>query len=266
VDFCREFLYCEVQLTSNTVLAELANGVLNLTLNRPKKRNALNSTTVAALHEELERAEMDVDVRMVAMRGAGKDFCAGADLAELLDSVDCSPDENAAQAQRLGDVFIKIRHLPKAVVAVVTGRALAGGCGLATACDMVLAHNDASFGYPEVRRGFVPAMVMAMLRRAVGEKVAFDLVGTGRLLSAAEAYQVGLVSRVLPADGFEDSVKKLLSAMAAASPSAVALIKRQLYELDGRSFEEGIALGAKVNAVARATPDFKESVGKFFEK
>ena len=247
-------------------MAELANGVLTLTLNRPEKRNALNSATVGALHDAFDRAATDMDVSVVALRGAGKDFCAGADLAELLDSVDHSPDDNAAQAQYLGDVFIKIRDLPKAVIAVVTGRALAGGCGLASACDMVVAHEAASFGYPEVRRGFVPAMVMAMLRRTVGEKIAFDLVGTGRLLTAVEALQVGLVTRVFSADAFDDSVAELLSSMAAASPSAVSLIKRQLYELDGRSFAEGIALGAKVNAVARATPDFKASVGKFLEK
>ena len=253
-------------MMSNTVLAELKNGVLRLTINRPEKRNALNSETVNAFHDALERAELDDGVRVVAIFGAGKDFCAGADLAELLDSVNCSPDENAAQAQRLGDVFVKIRNLPKAVVAVVTGRALAGGCGFASACDIVIAHEQASFGYPEVRRGFVPAMVMAMLRRTVGEKVAFDLVGTGRLLSASEAAQIGLVSRVLPAEGFDDLVDDLLDSIGSSSLSAMALIKRQLYELDGRSFEEGIALGAKVNAVARATPDFKDSVGKFLKK
>lgn len=253
-------------MISSTLITETTNGVLRLTLNRPDKRNALNSETVQALHDALDRADMDAHVRAVSIRGAGKDFCAGADLAELLDSVELSPDENSAQAQRLGDVFVKIRNLPKAVVAVVTGRALAGGCGFATACDIVLAHEDASFGYPEVKRGFVPAMVMAMLRRAVGEKIAFDLVGTGRLLTAQEAMQIGLVSRVLPAAGFEDAVDAVLESVASASPSAMALIKRQLYELDGRSFEEGIALGAKVNAVARATPDFKAAVGKFLNK
>jgi len=262
----RHFLCCEGQVTETTVLVKSVNGALTLTLNRPEKRNALDSRTIDELHEALKRAELDADTRVVAIRGAGKDFCAGADLLELLDSVDCSADENAAQAQRLGDVFIRIRHLSKAVVAVVTGRALAGGCGLASACDMVVAHEAASFGYPEVRRGFVPAMVMAMLRRSVGEKVAFDLVGTGRLLSAAEAFQLGLVTRVLPAERFEDSVETLLASIAAASSSAVALIKRQLYELDGRSFEDGIALGAKVNAIARATPDFKAAVRKFLEK
>ncbi len=253
-------------MSAERVLAELYSGVLTLTLNRPEKRNALDSPMIDALHEQLERAEVDAAVRVVVIRGAGKDFCAGADLAELLESADKSADENAANAQRLGDVFIAMRRLPKSVVAVVRGRALAGGCGLATACDVVLAHAAASFGYPEVKRGFVPAMVIAMLRRAVGEKVAYDLVGTGHILSAPEALQVGLVSRVIAADEFAASIDATVAEMAAASPSAVALIKRQLHEVEGRSFEAAIALGAKVNAVARATPDFKRAVSQFLEK
>ena len=244
----------------------MSGGLLTLTLNRPEKRNALDSLMVGALQQQLDRAELDAEVRVVVLRGAGRDFCAGADLAELLESVDRSPEDNAAHAQQLGNVFVTMRKLPKSVVAVVHGRALAGGCGLATACDLVLAHADASFGYPEVKRGFVPAMVIAMLHRAVGEKVAYDLVGTGHVLTAAEALQVGLVSRVIAADGFDAEVGEILQGMAASSPSAVALIKRQLYEVEGRSFEQAIALGAKVNAVARATPDFKSAVSKFFDK
>ena len=253
-------------MSAERVLAELDSGVLTLTLNRPEKRNALDSLMIDALHEQLDRAEVDAEVRVLVIRGEGKDFCAGADLAELLESAGKSADENAANAQRLGDVFIAMRRLPKSVVAVVHGRALAGGCGLATACDVVLAHSAASFGYPEVKRGFVPAMVIAMLRRAVGEKVAYDLVGTGHILSAPEALQVGLVSRVIAADEFAASIDATVAEMAAASPSAVALIKRQLYEVEGRSFEAAITLGAKVNAVARATPDFKRAVAQFLEK
>jgi methylglutaconyl-CoA hydratase len=253
-------------VSAERVVVALDGGVLTLTVNRPDKRNAMDSGVVAVLTSQLERAELDADVRVVALRGAGKDFCAGADLAELLDSADRGPDENAADAQRLGDVFIAMRRLPKPVVAVVHGRALAGGCGLATACDLVLAHEAASFGYPEVKRGFVPAMVIAMLTRAVGEKVAFDLVGTGHILSAAEALTVGLVSRVLPADGFDASVSEILTDLAGTSASAIALIKQQLYEVEGRGFEDAIALGARVNAVARATPDFKEAVGRFLRK
>ena len=245
---------------------EQADGVLSLTLNRPEKRNALDRLTIEALHEALERADLDAEVRVVALRGAGKDFCAGADLAELLASVNQDATTNAREAMDLGNVFLRMRDLPKPVVAVVQGRALAGGCGLATACDLVLAHAESQFGYPEVRRGFVPAMVMAMLRRAVGEKRAFDLVATGRVLSASEAEAMGLVSRVIPAETFEQETDALVRELAAASATALGLIKRQLYQLDGISFTDGIRLGAQVNAVARTTPDFAAAVRRFFDK
>lgn len=253
-------------MSDDRLLVSLADGVLTLTLNRPDKRNAIDTSMIEALHAGLQRAELDAETRVVLVRGAGTDFCAGADLAELLASADRPADENRAQAQHLGDVFIRMRELPKPVVAVVHGRALAGGCGLATACDIVLAHVDAQLGYPEVRRGFVPAMVMAMLRRAVGEKAAFDLVGTGRILSAAEARDLGLVSRVLAAETFEADVTRATTTLAAQSPSALALIKQQLYALDGRGFSDGIRLGADVNAVARSTPDFRAAVEAFLKK
>ncbi|MCH7714917.1 MAG: enoyl-CoA hydratase/isomerase family protein [Gemmatimonadetes bacterium] len=242
------------------------DGVLTVTLNRPDKRNAIDSEMVGALSAELERAELDQDVAVVVIRGAGKDFCAGADLAELLASVDQTLEQNNADAARLGAVFTSLRSLPKPVVAVVHGRALAGGCGLAGACDMVLAHEDAVFGYPEIQRGFVPAMVMAMLTRSVGEKVAFDLVATGRLLSASAAMDIGLVSRVVGAASFDEEVAGIVGQLASSSPTALALIKKQLHELEGRSFDDAIALGAKVNAVARSTPDFKEAVSRFLKK
>lgn len=242
------------------------DGVLTVTLNRPDKRNAIDSQMVGALSAELQRAELDQDVAVVVIRGSGKDFCAGADLAELLGSVDQTLEQNNADAARLGAVFTSMRVLPKPVVAVVHGRALAGGCGLAGACDMVLAHEDAVFGYPEIQRGFVPAMVMAMLTRSVGEKVAFDLVATGRLLSASAAMDIGLVSRVVGAASFDEEVAEIVGQLASSSPTALALIKKQLHELEGRSFDDAIALGAKVNAVARSTPDFKEAVSRFLKK
>lgn len=253
-------------MSGDRVLAELRDRVLTLTLNRPDKRNAIDTPMVEQLLQQLERADLDAEVGVVALRGAGKDFCAGADLAEMLESADRSPAENEASARRLGEVFIAMRRLPKPVIAVVHGRALAGGCGLATACDLVLAHADASFGYPEVRRGFVPAMVMAMLLRAVGEKVAFDLVGTGRLLRGEEARALGLVARVLPAASFEDDAARLLAELAAASGTALAFIKQQLYEIDRCGFEEAIHLGATVNATVRATPDFKQAVSGFLKR
>ncbi len=241
-------------------------GVLTLTLNRPEKRNALSSALIEALHQAFEAADLDADVRVVVLTGAGKDFCAGADLEELLASADASPEANEAAALRLGTLYGRIRQLPKPVVAMVRGRALAGGAGLMTACDIVLAGAGAQVGYPEVLRGFVPAMVATILRRLVGEKVALDLVLSGRLLSATEALAGGLVSRVAPDADLERQCAQLAQALVAAPASALALTKQLFYQLDGRSFDEGIALGARVNALARQTPDFKDAIGRFLAR
>lgn len=253
-------------MASDSLLIALDRGVMTLTLNRPAKRNALDTPTLSALEDALVDAELDAAVRVVVLRGEGKDFCAGADLDELLASADRTIDENEAAALKMGGVFLRIRQLPKPVVAVVHGRVLAGGCGLATACDLILAPTSAVFGYPEIQRGFVPAMVMTMLRRAVGEKIAFDLAATGRILSAMEAGAAGLVSRVIPDADFERVTGDVLAALAGASASALALTKRQFHELDGLPFDEGIRLGARVNALARAHPDFRTAIAAFLKK
>ena len=137
------------------------------------------------------------------------------------------------------------------------------GAGLATACDIVLAHEDAEFGYPEVRVGFVPAMVMSMLRRAVGEKHAADLVLTGRIISAEEAERIGLVSRVVPAATFDDDVNATLEQLSLSPATSLALTKWLFYKLDSLSFEDGIAAGVVTNVEARATEDFKAGVRRF---
>ncbi len=251
---------------TDQVLVTLAGGVLTATLNRPDKRNAIDSAMIEGLLGMLERADLDAEVRVVALRGAGRDFCAGMDLNELLASAEHTLEQNRAAALQFGSIFVRMRQIPKPVVAVVQGRALAGGCGLATGCDLVLAARSAQFGYPEVQRGFVPAIVMALLRRAVGEKVAFDLAATGRLLDASEAAAVGLVSRVYQDADFEQQASDVLRALASASPSALALTKQQFYQLDGLGFEAGIRLGVDVNAVSRSTPDFRAALTAFLKK
>jgi methylglutaconyl-CoA hydratase len=253
-------------MTPGPLRLELGDGVLTLTLDRADKRNALSAALIAELHAALERADLDADVRVVALHGAGKDFCAGADLDELLASADLPPADNEAAALELGTVFSRMRRLPKPVVAVVQGRALAGGAGLVTACDLAIAGEGARLGYPEIQRGFVPAMVMTLLRRAVGEKTALDLVLTGRLLSAAEARSVGLLTRVVPDADLEREAGTLLAGLAGASPSALALTKQLFYQLDGRAFDDGVALGARVNAAARQTPDFRTAIERFLKR
>ncbi len=250
-------------MSESPLLSGLQDHILTLTLNRPSKRNAIDSAMITSLLVALERAELDSDVRVVTIQGAGADFCAGADLRELLASADQSAEENTRDAARLGSVFTAIRALPKPVVALVHGRALAGGAGLATACDIVLASESAQFGYPEIQRGFVPAMVMTILRRVAGEKAAFELVATGRIINAPEAARLGLVSRVMADTSFAEDTSHRLSQLVAAGPSALALTKRLFFELDGLSFTEGIALGAKTNALARATPEFRSALERF---
>src|SRR5256886_15815053 len=190
----------------------------------------------------------------MALRGAGGDFCAGMDLNELLASADKSVEENRAAALHFAEFFLRMRRIPKPIVAVVHGRALAGGCGLASACALVLATQSATFGYPEVQRGFVPAIVMTLLKRTAGEKVAFDLAATGRILGASEAAVLGLVSRVYEDSDFEDQAGEVLRALAAASPSALAFTKQQFYQLHGGRFEEGVRLGAEGTAGSRPQP------------
>ncbi|MDX2193484.1 MAG: enoyl-CoA hydratase/isomerase family protein [Gemmatimonadales bacterium] len=238
--------------------------VLTLTLDRAEKRNALSQALIAELHAAL--AEVDDAIAVVVLRGAGKDFCAGADLEELLASADRTPEENEAEALRLGRLFLALGSCPAPVVAVVHGRALAGGCGLAAACDLVLARDDARFGYPEVLRGFVPAMVMAQLRRLVGPRAAYDLAATGRVIGADEARALGLVTRVLPADGFDAAADAAVAELAATSRSAQRFLKRLVHDLDGLDLEQGIALGARVNAAARATPDFRAALRQFLDR
>lgn len=253
-------------MVESPVLTSLEDGVFGITLNRPAKRNALSSAMIELLHRALQRADLDSGARVVLIRGAGKDFCAGADLDELLASADKSEAENTASALRLGSLFVELRKLPQPVIVLVQGRALAGGAGLATAGDLVIASQSAQLGYPEIERGFVPAMVATLLRRLAGEKTALDLILTGRVLTADQALAAGVVSRVVADAELEREGTGLAARLAASSASALALTKRLFYELDGKSLCEGIELGARVNAVARSTPDFREALARFLRR
>ena len=248
------------------VVCETREGVATLTLNRPRKRNALSSALVAELSEALARAAADPEVRVVALRGAGPDFCAGADLSEIAASQQAGPEAGLADARRLGEVFVRIHRLERPVVALVRGRALGGGRGLASACDIVLAHEGAIFGYPEVHLGFVPALVMAPLRRKVGEAAALELVMRGHRIGAAEAVALGLVTRVLPGDDFDAAADEYLRELASRPATAIALAKRLFHGLDGVAFEDAIARGAEINAMARLTEDCRAGVRRFMDR
>jgi methylglutaconyl-CoA hydratase len=248
------------------VLYAVDGSVARVTLNRPEKRNALNDAVIAGIKDGLKKASQDERVRVVVISGAGKDFCSGADLTALQKIASASVAENSEDARLLLELFLLIRQLPIPVVAAVTGRALAGGCGLATACDIVLAASSARFGYPEVKIGFVPAMVMAILRRNVSEKRAFELITRGAEISADQAKLFGLVNHVFPESNFAEDVNQYVGEFEKMSRSAIGLTKTLLYQMDGMAFPEALETGADVNVIARLTDDCQQNIAKFLQK
>jgi methylglutaconyl-CoA hydratase len=250
----------------DAVLYRVEGAVASLTLNRPEKRNALTEAMIGGLKSWLRKASHDAAVRVVVISGAGSDFCSGADLGSLQKIADGSVAENAADARSLMELFVLMRQLSVPVVAAVRGKALAGGCGLASACDVVLASAGAQFGYPEVKIGFVPAMVTAILRRNVSEKRAFELITRGEQISAAEAKEIGLVNQVFAEEDFESEVTAYVNGFEKTSKSAVALTKQLLYQMDGMSFGDALETGVDVNVIARMTEDCQKGIAKFLKK
>lgn len=242
------------------------DAILTLTLNRPDKRNALNDSLIAALKDALSNADKDTELRSIVIKGSGKDFCSGADLSALQKISESDVIENLDDAESLMELFVLMRKVQTPIIAAVHGRALAGGCGLATACDLVLATNSATFGYPEVKIGFVPAMVMAILRRNLSEKIAFELITQGFNFSADEAFDFGLINRVFEDENFDEQVNDYVSVYKNVSRSAVILSKKLLYQMDGMTFDTAISVGAEVNAIARLTEDCQNGIAKFLDK
>lgn len=248
------------------VLYDVADGIATITLNRPDKRNALNDAIMTGLAAALRAAETDDAARVIVLTGAGKDFCAGADLSALEKIAKNDVLENLDDAETLMNLFLQMRRCPKPIVAVVRGRALAGGCGMASACDIIVAEETAQFGYPEVKIGFVPAMVMAILRRNISEKRAFEWMAVGEAISATKAEEWGFASKVFPVADFETNVGTYLKGLASRSASAMYLMKRLLYHMDGLGFENALRSGADINVVSRMTKDCQAGIAKFLQK
>ena len=248
------------------LVIENSGAIRILTLNRPEKRNALNDGLISELKAALCAADEDDSLRAVVIRGAGKDFCSGADLSALQKIAGASYEENLEDAKSLAELFAMPRKMKVPVIAAVHGRALAGGCGLATACDIVLSTETAVFGYPEVKIGFVPAIVTAFLRRNISEKRAFELLTRGFEVTAQEANFLGLVNRIYHEESFDAAVQDYASVYAKLSSSAVRLTKKLLYRMDDLNFDDSIAIGSEVNAEARMTEDCQKGIARFLDR
>ena len=241
--------------------------VLTLTMDRPEVRNALNADLVTALRDALDEASGDDGVRVVVLTGSGKAFSAGADLAALRSLQSASAEANLADSEHLAGLFDRIARHPKPVVASVNGHAIAGGCGLAAACDFSLVAEGAKLGFTEVRIGFVPAIVAVVARRKLGDAALRDLMLTGRLITAPEAAACGLVTRAVPGADLDAETDALCGALATeTSGTAVALTKRLLLDVHGMGWSEGVGHAVRLNALARATDDCRAGVAAFLGK
>jgi methylglutaconyl-CoA hydratase len=239
-----------------------------ITLNRPAKRNALDDTMIKELITAFTQAARDPQVKVILLQGAGKAFCAGADLEYLERLAAFDLEQNKADSQQLATLFRLIHELRKPVIAVVGGAALAGGCGLVSVCDFVIAAEEtATFGYTEVRIGFIPAIVMIFLVKRVGEGKARELVMRGNTIDAQQARALGLVGQVVPAARLESAAHALADELIEQnSLLAMGLCKEMLSKLHGLNLMDALDFAANMNAAARMTPDCKQGIGAFLRK
>jgi len=237
-----------------------------ITLNRPQVRNALSPELVTHFHTALDQVQERDDVAALIITGEGTAFCGGADLKVLREIAAQTVEQAHQDSQNLMNFFRRIYEFPKPVIAAVNGPAIGGGCGLASVCDIVLAAEDAVFGYPEVRVGFVPALVAVFLVRICGEKKARELLLTGRVFSAQEAQEMGLVNHVVAKESLLEKAQELAREISPNSPTALRLTKELMKDLPGLSLEKGLIAALQLNTLIRTTEDFKEGISSFLEK
>ncbi len=236
-----------------------------LTLNRPEKRNALNPELVESIKEKLDEIEKDHDVKVIIITGEGKAFCAGADLEYLHKLQDYSTTENERDSEELADLFLKIYNFPKPTIAAVNGAAIAGGCGLASVCDFIVANEEyAKFGYSEVKIGFIPAIVAIFLIRRIGEGRAKQLLLTGEIINAKTAFELGFVNYLY--NNVLDGSLEVASNIAQNSVLSLKETKSMIHLISRLSVEEAVNYCVRLNAISRSTEDFKEGLNQFFNK
>ncbi|MBI3004425.1 MAG: enoyl-CoA hydratase/isomerase family protein [Ignavibacteriales bacterium] len=239
-----------------------------ITLSRAEKHNALDDTMVAELSSAFFAAQKDSNVKVIILKAEGESFCSGADLAYIQRISKFDFNQNQQDSSNLMKLFLQIYTHRKPVIALVQGPALAGGCGLASVCDFVLAAQEtAKFGYTEVRIGFIPAIVMVFLVRRIGEARARALTLRGNVISAEEAYQLGLLNQVVAAVNLERQGLELAQQLAEkCSSSSMGLIKELLARIHGMPTTDALDYAANLNALTRMTEDCKKGIESFLKK
>ncbi len=253
------------KMNFSTLQISLEHGIATLTLSRPDKRNAISYELIDDLLGALEEVK-NSPAQVLIITGAGKAFCSGMDLGNLKALTGRPPEQNLGDSRKMASVFRSLYDFPKPTIAAVNGPAVAGGTGLATLCDFTLAAPEAKFGYTEVRIGFVPAIVSTFLLRQVGEKVARDLLLTGRIIDPQEALRIGVINEIVPAEKLLDRARELAAQLMENSPVSLAYTKRLLSDHARAELDSQIEAAIHENAAIRATADFREGVTSFLEK
>jgi methylglutaconyl-CoA hydratase len=244
-----------------------ADRIAYITLNRPDKRNALNFEVVRQLKHAFDFAENDDACKVVVLQASGDVFCAGADLAYIQTLAQNTFDENLYDSSHLMQLFQQIHTLKKVVIAKVHGHAIAGGCGLASVCDLVFSAPEAKFGYTEVKIGFIPAIVSVFLLRKIGETCTKQLLLTGDLVSAAKAQEIGLINYVVPATELDQAVRDFaLKLCRENSGQSMEMIKEMLYRIPDMKLNRSLHYAAEMNAIARGTADCQRGMVAFLKK
>ena len=248
----------------NFVLQEKKDRIGIIILNRPDKRNALNSVVIDELKEALSKFESDEEVKVIILRASGTVFSAGADLQYLQQLQKNSFAENLEDSNSLKELFLKIYNLKKVVIAEVQGHAIAGGCGLMTVCDYAFAVPEAKFGCTEVKIGFIPAIVLVFLLRKLSEAHAKELLLSGELITADRAYEIGLVSKVVSSEKLSDYIESFATDLAKSnSATSMGLTKKLISDVQGMDLDKALSLAAETNARVRESEDCRKGIAGF---
>ena len=240
--------------------------VEHLILNRPEVRNAFNAEVIGELTEWAASIARQAEVRVVVLAGAGKTFSAGADVTWMAKTIHDTESQNLGDAMATSRMFASIDHLRMPVIGRVHGAALGGGAGLAAVCDIVVAEEDAVFGFTEVKLGILPAVISPFALAKIGRSAARELFLTGARFSAARAREIGLVHAVVPAAALDETVASYVREILAAGPEAVAAAKALIRQVAGRPLEEVMPITAQTLATRRVSAEGQEGLVAFFEK
>jgi methylglutaconyl-CoA hydratase len=243
------------------VLIETKDRVTTLTLNRPERRNALTIELLTELTGAIEKADLDPAMRILVLRGAGKAFCAGLDLQETTIA-----ERAHRSAEMVAKTLLAISGTRLITIAQIHGAAVAGGAGLMSACDFVVAAERTKIGYPEVRRGLVAGLVMTFLRRQVRERAIRELLFAGDLIDAERAREIGLVNRVVPRNDLENETQKISASVLQGAPDALASTKRLIEELWSAPVRKDIEAALRHHMEARESAEAKEGIAAYLEK